>query len=70
MEIIRIEIKDKSALTILQGLEKAKIIKLLKEAKKDETSPVDYKGVFSSEKAKELAQELNKSREEWEKRNI
>ena len=62
MEILRIEIKDKSALTILRGLEKANIIKLLKEEKKDKTSPVDYKGVFSREKAKELAQELNESR--------
>lgn len=70
MEILRIKIKDKSALTILRGLEKAKLIKLLKEEKKDKTSPVDYKGAFSREKAKELAQELNESREEWEKRNI
>jgi len=71
MEILRVEIKDKSALTILRGLEKAKIIRLLKEEeKKQETSPVDYKGVFSPEKANALVHELNESREEWEKRNI
>jgi len=70
METIQIEIRNKNALSILRGLEKAKIIKLIKIISKEENSPIQYKGAFTREKAMELLKQLEKSREEWDERAI
>jgi hypothetical protein len=67
METIQIEIRNKNALSILRGLEKAKIIKLIN---KEENSPIQHKGAFTREKAMELVKHLEKSREEWDERAI
>lgn len=70
METIQIEIKNKNALSILRGLEKAKIIKLLGTNKEATNSVVQHKGVFTRERAFELISNIEKSREEWDERTI
>ncbi|HZH72439.1 MAG TPA: hypothetical protein VFD91_08110 [Mariniphaga sp.] len=70
MNIIQVELRNKNALSILKGLEKAKIIKLVKSKKLKESSPDQYKGVFSRERALEMIQQVDKSRNEWGKRTI
>jgi len=70
METIQIEIKNKNALSILKSLEKAKMIKLLPTEKRIINSPVHFKGAISPERAVELANEIEKSREEWDERTI
>ena len=70
METIQVEIKNKNALSILKGLEKARIIKLIRIKKREGNSPVQHKGAISSKRAVELLTELKKSREEWEERSI
>jgi len=70
MEIIQVEIKNKNALAILKGMEKAQIIRLLKRKKSSKNDIVALKGIFSWEKAIELAGQVDKSREEWDERTI
>jgi len=70
METIQIEIRNKNALSILKGLEKAKMIKLIKMGSKEKNSPTQHKGAFTRERAMELVKQLEKSREEWDERTI
>jgi hypothetical protein len=70
METLQVEIKNKNALSILKGLERAKIIKLIRIQNKEESSPIQHKGAFSRERAVKMLNELNKSREEWDERSI
>ena len=70
METIQVEIKNKNALSILKGLEKARIIKLIRIQEGEGNSPVQHKGAISGERAVELLNELKKSREEWDERSI
>jgi hypothetical protein len=70
METIQIEIRNKNALSILKGLERAKIIKLIETKNSNENSPVNYKGAFSRERAIEMIQHIEKSRNEWDERTI
>lgn len=70
MEIIQIEIKNKNALTILKGMEKAQIIRLLKSKKKAGFKVSSFRGVLTSEKAIELAKQVDQQREEWNSTNI
>lgn len=70
METIEIEIKNKNALSILKGLEKAKIIKLIKTKSKGKNPPVHHKGAITRERAVELIKEIEQSREEWDERTI
>jgi hypothetical protein len=68
METIQIELKNKNALSILKSLERAKIIKLLISSKKQKNTPVQYKGSITFERAIELSNEIEKYRNEWDKR--
>jgi hypothetical protein len=68
MDIIQIEIRNKSALSILKGMEKAQIIRLLRGRNKRENEVIINKGIFSRERAMELAGIIDKSREEWDGR--
>jgi hypothetical protein len=70
METLQVEIKNKNALTILKGLEKARIIKLIRIKNNEMSSPIQHKGAFSRERAVKMLDEINKSREEWDERNI
>jgi hypothetical protein len=67
-EKIQIELKNKSALSILKSLEKAKIIKVVSTENQAKNSPVHIKGAISPDRAIELANEIEKSRNEWEER--
>ena len=64
METVLIKLKNKNALSILKSLEKAKIIKLLSPDKQSKDSPVQFKGAISTDRAIELANEMEKSRNE------
>jgi len=68
METNRIELKNKNALSILKSLERAKIIKLLSTDKQSKDSPVHFKGAFTTARVIELANEIEKSRNEWDER--
>jgi len=70
METIQIELKNKNALSILKSLEKAKMIKMLPTEKITKNSPIRFKGAITSERAIELANEIDKSRNEWQERII
>jgi hypothetical protein len=68
METLRIELRNKNALSILKSLEKAKIIKLLDNDHSIIDSPIYLKGSISKRRAIELVREIEKSREEWDER--
>ncbi len=70
MEVIQIEIKNKKALTILKGMEKALMIRLIKRRKSNSKDLTKLKGVFSTEEARGLAGLVNESRSEWNQRTI
>jgi len=70
MEIIQVEIKNKNALAILKGMERALMIRLIKQKKSTGKDLSKLKGIFSPEKAKELAGLVDKSRDEWNQRAI
>ena len=70
METIQIELKNKNALSILKSLEKAKMIKLLDSEKQVKNSLLNFKGSISPARAIELANEIEKSRNEWDERTI
>jgi hypothetical protein len=61
-------LKNKSALAILKSLEKAKMIKLLRNEPIVPDSVVQYKGAISKERAIELTNEIERSRGEWDAR--
>jgi len=70
MEVIQVEIKNKKALAILQGMERALMIRLIKRKKSTSKDLTKLKGVFSHEEALALSGLVDKSREEWTKRTI
>ncbi len=70
MDIIQIEIKNKNAIAILKGMEKALMIRLLKKNKSTAPDMTVFKGVFSQKKALELADQIETSRNEWNERTI
>jgi len=70
MEVIQIEIKNKNAMTILRGMEKAFMIRLIRRKKSTPKDLTKLKGVFSPEEAKGLAGRIFESRNEWNQRTI
>ena len=70
METIYIELINKNALSILKSLEKAKMIKVIDSDKQVKNSLLRLKGSISSERAIEMANEIEKSRNEWDERTI
>jgi len=70
METIQIELKNKNALSILKSLEKAKMIKMHITERQIVDSLIQFKGAISTDRAIELANEIKKSREEWNERTI
>lgn len=70
METIQIELKNKNALSILKSLEKANMIKLLASDNQAKNSIIRFKGSVSPERVIELANEIEKSRNEWDERTI
>ena len=70
METIQIELKNKNALSILKSLEKANMIKMLTTNKPAKNSHLQLKGAISHARAIELANEIEKSKNEWNERTI
>jgi len=70
METIQIELKNKNALSILKSLEKANMIKLHATETQAKNSLPRLKGSISPARAIELANEIEKSRNEWDERTI
>jgi len=70
METIQIELKNKNALSILKSLEKANMIKLHSTETQAKKSLLRLKGSISPARAIELANEIEKSRNEWDERTI
>lgn len=68
METILVEYDDKNALSILEDLEKRKIIRIKRDNKiltKKISLSDKYKGVWTKEVANEFDLYIQKSREEW-----
>jgi hypothetical protein len=63
--IIQVELKTRQAMDILKSLEQAKMIRIHLTSADTGESPVQYKGLFTSERAFELANEIENSRNEW-----
>lgn len=70
MEVIQIEIKNKNALAILKGMERALMIRLIRRKKGTGKDLSRLKGVFSADEAMDLAGKVNESRSEWNQRTI
>jgi hypothetical protein len=70
METIQIKLKNKNALSILKSLENANMIKVIDSDKQAKNSLLRLKGSISPERAIELANEIEKSRNEWNERTI
>jgi len=70
METIQIKLKNKNALSILKSLEKANMIKVIDPDKQAKNSLLRLKGSISPERTIELANEVEKSRNEWSERTI
>ena len=70
METIQIKLKNKNALSILKSLEKANMIKVIDPDKQAKNSLLRLKGSISPERTIELANEVEKSRNEWNERTI
>jgi hypothetical protein len=70
MDTIYIELKNKNALSILKSLEKAKMIKMYSNENQTKDSPIHFKGTICTDRAVELANEIEKSRKEWNERII
>jgi hypothetical protein len=70
MEVIQIEIKNKNALAILKGMERALMIRLIRRKKGTGKDLSRLKGVFSADEAMDLAGMVNESRSEWNQRTI
>ena len=70
MEINQIEVKNKNAMAILRGMERAFMIRLIRRKKSTPKDLTKLKGVFSPEEAMGLAGMVNESRSEWNQRTI
>ncbi|MCD4694749.1 MAG: hypothetical protein K8S16_00805 [Bacteroidales bacterium] len=72
MRTVTVELRNHNALRLLKDLELANIIRILDKYKKKEKTKLSesLRGAISKERAKELNEQLNQMRNEWEDRNI
>mgnify|MGYP001153994149 CR=1 FL=1 len=72
MKTVTVELRNKNALRLLKDLELANIIRVLDKDRKQEKSKLSasLRGAISKKRAKELNEQLNQMRNEWENRNI
>lgn len=71
MRTVTIELRSDNALRLLKDLELAKIIRVLEDDQDKEKIKLSasLRGAISKERAKELNEQLNQIRSEWEARN-
>ena len=72
MQTVTVELTNINALRLLKDLELANIIRVLDNEKKKEKVSVSasLRGAISKERAKELNDQIDQMRSEWENRNI
>jgi len=72
MRTVTVELRNNNALRLLKDLEIANIIRVLDEGIGNERTKLSarLRGAISKERAKELSEQLNQMRCEWEERNI
>lgn len=72
MKTVTVELRNNNALRLLKDLELANIIRVLDKDKKKQKSKLSesLRGSISKKRAKELNEQLNQMRNEWEGRNI
>ncbi|HDO28019.1 MAG TPA: hypothetical protein ENH02_07875 [Bacteroidetes bacterium] len=72
MKTVIVELRNNNALRLLKDLELANIIRVLdNDIRKEKTKlSASLRGAISKERAKELNEQLNQMRNEWEDRNI
>jgi hypothetical protein len=72
MRTLKVELRNNNALRILKGLELANIIRLVGTDKKKENTKLSatLRGAISKQRAHELIEQLNQTRNEWQERNI
>jgi len=68
METLKINIINQDAIAILKGMEQAGLIILPKKEIKKINLAKQLRGAISSIRAKEMIDNIEKEREEWEKR--
>lgn len=69
MRTITIDIINEKALNLLRDLESLKLIRLRKDSPGEKPADMDwakYKGAMSKQPLKEIDQQLNELRSEWE----
>ncbi|NJK97887.1 MAG: hypothetical protein HC830_08735 [Bacteroidetes bacterium] len=72
MQTLLVEIKDKTGLRILQELEHAQLIRLIKTTQENIPQRLSsrLRGALSKETTKEMKSELEQMRSEWQQRDI
>jgi hypothetical protein len=72
MQTLLVEVKDNAGLKILQGLEQAQIIKLIRTVneKIPQKLSARLRGAISKETSKQMQEELEQMRNEWQQRTI
>jgi hypothetical protein len=70
MKTVIVELKNKNALRLLKDLELANIIRVVDMDQKENKKKLSerLRGAISKERAKELNEQLNQMRNEWEER--
>ncbi len=71
MRTVTVELRSSNALRHLKDLELANIIRVLDKVEKKEKTKLSasLRGAISKERVKELNEQLNQMRNEWEDRN-
>ena len=72
MRTVTVELRNNNALRLLKDLELANIIRVLDKSEKKEKPKLSsrLRGSISTERAKQLNEQLNEMRNEWEDRHI
>ncbi len=72
MKIVTVELKDDNAMQILKDLESINILRVLPTKKEERKSNLStsLRGSFKKGRAKQLIDQLNQSRNEWQRRDI
>ena len=67
MQIIKIEILNEKAMTLLLQLEQLNILRLVGDKKKENTHKQQWAGVLARETAHKMLNEVDVNRNEWER---
>ncbi len=70
MQIISIELLNDNALSLLKELEALNVLRLVKTEETPKPQKRDWVGGLSDETADKMLAYVEKSRQEWEERNI